>query len=136
MDIPICDIEMSNRELGNYGLTKNSNNYSSNREEINKMISELIEGSCNAILINGEAVYNTYTEKSHKERILENLVRSEIIRSPHQAVMCNFFCSGILSKLSVIMFGNTPFRIDFTMDHQGNVTVTGFMSEQYKQRFL
>lgn len=135
MDIPICDIEMTNRELKELGLKNQTLNYSSNREEINRMISELVEGSCDAILINGEPVYNSYIQKPHKERILENLIRWEIIRSPHQAVMCNFCRARELSNLIIIMFGDKPFRIDFTMDRQGNVTISGLMSERYKQRF-
>lgn len=56
-----------------------------------EVVKEMINGSCRAVVLDEEVIFNTYGEMTYRESILEYIIREKIAEEPHRHLICPLF---------------------------------------------
>lgn len=86
--VSACGISLVTTQLPKCNFLLNSPNIPEFYEvkEFERLVKPYIE-NCFAIVVNGETIYNTFAGGNHKERIVGNLVKAELLRDFHNTLM-------------------------------------------------
>jgi len=94
-----------------------------------------VGADCHAIVVDDEILYNSYIEKSIRERLQDDLIRDKIITNPH-ALFVNLFRNGKNAKVIVYMFGNYPWFVAIYYNAERKlIDVEYYKSNAYISRF-
>ena len=146
LNLPICDIPMTTKQLIDEGhqtmFTIHEN------IKINKLITTNVGADCwavtSTILNTGldvdptEVLFNNYGEEtlSSKEIIMNNVIKKEIIKSPHNSLLIQLFRFKRTTNIDIYMFKKTPYKIRINYNWDNEVfTIYGYMSESYKVEY-
>lgn len=98
-------------------------------------IQTYVGADCHAITFDDEILYNSYTEKSIRERLEDDLIRDKIISNPH-ALFVNLFKKGANAKVVLYMFGKYPWFVAIYYNAERNlIDVEYYKSNAYISRF-
>ena len=137
MNLPQCDLKMSDTSLFNHVQSWKRTFSVDNGLEYEKLIvitQDLIDADCHAIVVNEEVLYNSYSPKPLKEKIIEDLIRTRLSEQIHKSVFSSFLRSKNKNQMKIYMFGEFPFCV--IIDFSKTFILSASMSESYKKRFL
>ena len=82
--------------------------------KLNDLISEFVGSDCCAVSVNGEVLINSYNDhlKSYKERILDDVVRDQIIEDPHCSILSHFIRLAKDANMRIYMFRDHPWTMN------------------------
>ena len=81
-------------------------------------VKELIDADCHAVVMDGEIIYNTYQEMSHREHILEHMIREQLVNDVHRHLFSPLFRKNRNFLIEIYMFRNDSWKIDIHFNHQ------------------
>jgi len=83
-------------------------------DELNALefaVSEFIRGNCHAVKIDDEIVFSTYQELTHRERILEYMIRDQLMENPHHYLFAPLLRKNQCFSIEIYLFKNHPWEI-------------------------
>jgi hypothetical protein len=101
-----------------------------NMLDLYNAISYLVGADCWAVTINDEILFNCYDqEKPIRDRILDNLVRKQIVDEPHRSIFVHFFRSQTPVIVRIYMYGSNSavYQIEFD-PNQETFLVTSYLT--------
>ncbi len=95
-------------EFGNFEITPTDD--TDNTEYINfcEFIEHVLSGDCWAVKVNDEILFNYFNEheKSYRDRIIDDVIRQELIDDVHSSLLLQLFRKNKDADLIIYMFGN------------------------------
>lgn len=145
LNLPICDIPMTDIiDIAGHQLIFTIYEHL----KVNKLIIDNVGADCwavtSTILNTGldvdptEVLFNNFEEEtlSLKEIIMNNIIRKEIIKSPHNSLLIQLYRFKRIANIDIYMFSDTPYKIRINYNWDNEVfTIYGFMSESYKVKY-
>lgn len=92
-----------------------------------------MSGDCHAITINDDIIINAYEEKTHREQLIDDTIRTHCINSPH-SIFVNLFRKNENARVILYMFRDTPWFVAVYF-RPGFLTVEYYKSAKYQERF-
>ena len=128
-NLPITDIsqKLDNDTKEIYSLDKNY-------KEFIDFFKSYVSADCWSIVANDEVLFNSYQNKSLKEKINDHIVRDSIINNPHSTIFCNLFRMNKDFNVIIYMFGLDSFSIHINYSYSLKVFhISKFVSKDYLQ---
>lgn len=82
-------------------------------EEVHALVKEYVNADCHSVVLDGEILFNTYKECSHRDRILDYTIREQIVNSPHRHLFVPLLRQNCNFTIEIYMFSqeNEPWKI-------------------------
>lgn len=111
--LPKCDLEMKPSKLFVTECIIN-HNYEPTSNYINfiQQLENYIGGDCWAIVVNGNIIFNSYEDKSIREQIIDENIRTEIMNGIHYNIFANFFREEKDAVMNIYMFCKESYCIN------------------------
>jgi hypothetical protein len=74
-------------------------------------VTELIQADCHAVKIDDEIVFSTYQELTHRERILEYMIREQLMDNTHRHLFAPLLRKDQSFAIEIYLFQNHPWKI-------------------------
>ena len=75
-------------------------------DKIYEVISDLVGADCWAVTVDNDILYNQYdSEKTIRDRIIDGMVRDQIIKTPHARLLVHLFRARKPAVVNIYMFG-------------------------------
>jgi hypothetical protein len=85
-----------------------------------EFVEEILSGDCWAVKVNDEILFNYFNEheKSYRDRILDDVVRQELIEDVHSSLFLQLFRRNKSADITIYMFGDETwaYKIEFCGD--------------------
>lgn len=86
------------------------------------VVKEYVDADCHAVVLDGEVLYNSYRDCSHRERILDFVIRKQISQSPHRHLfvpLLRQFRQNRDFSVEIYMFSQAagPWKLVIRYDH-------------------
>jgi hypothetical protein len=107
-------------EFGNFEIIPTDD--TDNTEYINfcEFIEQVLSGDCWAVKVNDEILFNYFNEheKSYRDRILDDVIRQELIDDVHGSLFVQLFRKNKDADIIIYMFGDETwaYKIEFCGD--------------------
>lgn len=85
--------------------------------EMEKVIKDFIEGDCHAVVMDGEVLFNTYRDLSHRERITEYTIREQLCNDTHRHLFAPLLRQNRDFRIEVYMFRYDVWKIVIDFNH-------------------
>jgi hypothetical protein len=110
-----------------------------NYQDLVKLVEELVGADCWAVVVNGEPIFNSYAEKSHKDRVLDSMYRKQLIENAHSSLLVHINRKDESAEIEIYMFGMPEafkYAISYRPCHSQNIYSTKiYMSDAYFKKF-
>src|SRR6185437_2505466 len=80
-------------------------------DEIDAVLSDYLSADCWALVVNDEVIYNAYVDKTVKENVMEDVMRSHIIKNPHATMLCSLYRQSRDFVVRLFMFGTESWEV-------------------------
>ena len=107
-------------EFGNFEIIPTDD--TDNTEYINfcEFIEQVLSGDCWAVKVNDEILFNYFNEheKSYRDRILDDVIRQELIDDVHGSLFVQLFRKNKDADIIIYMFGDETwaYKIEFIVN--------------------
>lgn len=109
---------------------------SDNYSEFIQEFTEYVSGDCHAITCDDEIIYNAYKKTGIREKIIEDRIRSDIIKDCHASIFVHLLREKKDAKVIVYMFGQNPWFLACYYDSAyGIMTVESYKSKKFQEVF-
>jgi hypothetical protein len=120
-----CDGELKSFLFYTPDLDKNSYN------ELKDWIYEFVCSDCWAMTVNDEVLFNGYSTKlSFKDRMQNEWVRNQILRTPHESLLSHFPFLEKDQYIRIYMFREQPWRMNIEYKHKMKCFQVSFSQSQ------
>ena len=82
--------------------------------KLTKLVSEFVGSDCWAVSVNDEVLFDSYNDhlKSYTKRILEDVVRNQVIEDPHHSIFVHFIRCAKDADMRIYMFRDRPWTMN------------------------
>lgn len=105
-------------EFGNIEIEPSCNNLT--YLNFCEFVEEILSGDCWAVKVNDEILFNYFNEheKSYRDRILDDVIRQELIDDVHSSLFLQLFRRNKSADITIYMFGyeTWAYKIEFCGD--------------------
>jgi hypothetical protein len=103
--------------------------------DFKKEFIDYVSADCHAITLDDEILYNSYNDKSVRERLQDDMIRDKIMENPH-SLFVNIFRKRRDARVIIYMFGTYPWFIAIYYNSARNLlTVEYYKSQAFISRF-
>lgn len=131
-DLPLCTIAHTLPEdIDSVYARDNNEEY----QMLNQILKGYISADCRALIIDGEVIFNSYANRTIKERLIEDGMRRMITENPHRAILCHINRAERPAIIEIYMFGGESHKLVISYDPVNKTYSTRqFVSEQFLAR--
>lgn len=107
-------------EFGKIEITPSDDTDNTTYINFCEFIEQVLSGDCWAVKVNGEILFNYFNEheKSYRDRILDDVIRQELIDDVHSSLFVQLFRKNKDADIIIYMFGDDTwaYKIEFNAE--------------------
>jgi hypothetical protein len=84
-----------------------------------QLFKDMISSDCWALVVDEQIIFNSYQNKSLRNKLLDKVVRNHIIDNPH-SLLCELFVNKKDAKIVVYMFGQNSWFMVTNFSYENN----------------